>query len=301
MAVSITELVGLDSHPIYPYSIPLVSVYSINGVSVDFDKETATDFSLKIVVDGITFDCVQVSNVGNVYRYMLSVDFLRYLITLPTDDYTVSQLKRTITYNYIGYYDYSNITTSSKSITLCFATPVLGGLLQLRSLYTQGATNYIYHNGRYMTYDDATNNYVIHDPVTTSVLGITYVPPVTGGYVLSWLNLDGCFSFWSFKIETEEYEVKNSNEISNFYLKDYDAIIPSENLSQTVKRVVHLGTVAYNTDHHWQLCQIIRSKRVFFGGGYAFNVKECTKVTLGERQNLSFKITLEREDNAAGY
>jgi len=305
MAASITEVIGLDTD--YLGAIPLVSVFQLNGIEVNYNRDTAVTSKVFFSIDTYVFECINVGAVDSTTdKFRLSVDFLKYLIALPTDQVTTADLTKTISYKLTGHgynalgSSINTVATTPKALKLCFSTPVLGGILGTRSIYTQGSTYKIYHNGRYMYFDYVTKDgYLIVSNSTTTNIGIQYIAPV-GTNEVAWLNLDGCFSFWNFKIETEEWDVKNTNEITNFYLKNYEAVNPTETITQSVSNIISLSTVAFNTEHHTQLCQIIRSKRVFIGK-YAYNVKDCTKTTGGERQNLSFKLKLEREENAATY
>ena len=268
---------------------PLVAAFAPAGIEFNFNHGGISGSYADVTFGSYVFRAVKVATVSaNEDKYQLSVDWLKSLVSLPTS-VTTSGMSTAQTYTVNGRNSSgTSIASASETVYITFARPAIGSPDWMYKLYTTGNVRPIYHCGKYTYFNGTT---------LTAATGGGYA--VTGSEI-AWLDREGRWSYWNFKYIGKQFDVKNSNPISTFALRNSEALGNGMNTDQEVKVQLDFKTVAIDVTHHELLCEIKQSKVVIYNG-LMYDVKECTQSTGGERQNLAFNLTLEISDNAANY
>ena len=121
-----------------------------------------------------------------------------------------------------------------------------------------------------------------------------------GSDEIGWLNRDGGWSFWNFRLLTKELSVKKSNDVATYYQTNASTISLSRQISAEKTVEYTFDTLAYDTAHFEQLCEIQESLAVIWKDKI-YRVKSCNTKSAVCKQNLKFTLTLEIDENIAGY
>jgi hypothetical protein len=216
-------------------------------------------------------------------------DMLRSLIGNPPTSVTVTGLTKTVT-PIINVYDSTGSETLASSTLLnndiCFGYPkrgVTGGMSFVNSLPK-------YHNGKYSLYDGDGSFSILTGKTDKIYRNIN-------GYEIAWINSEGGWSFWNFRLISQKINTNNSNEVSYYALRNADAVMSSYDMDSDTTSELSFDTVAVDSIHFGYLTEIQRSKRIIYDGR-VYRVKSISDTTAANRQNLHFSITLETKENA---
>ena len=200
-------------------------------------------------------------------------------------------------------------------------------------IYKKGSSMAIYHNGKFVFFwsggdtvatfnvglssDAAALNggeYTLFNISATSLdmtgtltspdlstfsIPIYYKVPF-GSEEIAWLNRDGAWSFWNFRLLTKELRVKKSNDVATYYPTNVSTISLSRQISAEKTVEYTFDTLAYDTTHFEQLCEIQESLAVIWNNKH-YRVKSCNTKSAVCKQNLKFTLILEIDENIAGY
>lgn len=293
----------------------IVRSLQVNGVLVSAFCRQSIEFTATGLTSGdyailrwgsYAFRCTQtVSGVGT-GTFVIDVNFLSSIIGLPPTAITASLLTVTASFA-IRWYSASDVYYSTDTVSvdantkLCFGYPKKGyGAIGMNEVLNTGYYDlYLYHNGRYCTYDSTSGLYIITTTTTSTAYEI-YIAPDSSHKEIAWIDRDGRFSFWNFRYLSQTNDNKSSNEVPYYALTNALEIMSSQDITRENSLLLNFDTVAYNADHYRMLCDISASPRVFYDGNI-YRVKSCNNETAACNQNYHFKLTLQREENAVSY
>jgi hypothetical protein len=278
MAVTINNVKGLDYD-----GITLVSAFAPNAISFDVNG-APSGYYCEVSIGGFAFSCTNIT--GDSWVIDMS-DMLRSLIGNPPTLVTVNGLTKPIT-PIINVYDSTGSETLASSTLLnndiCFGYPkrgVTGGMSFINTLPK-------YHNGKYTIYN---GDYVILTGRTDKIYRNI------NGSEIAWINSEGGWSFWNFRLISQKINTNNSNEVAYYALRNADAVMSSYDMDSETTSELSFDTVAVDSIHFGYLTEIQRSKRIIYDG-IVYRVKSISDTTAVNRQNLHFSITLETKENA---
>jgi hypothetical protein len=280
MAVTINNIKGLDYD-----GITLVSVFAPNAISFDV-AGAPVGYYCEVAIGGFAFRCTNITSDSWVIDMS---DMLRSLIGNPPTSVTVTGLTKTIT-PAINVYDSTGSEVLASSTLpnnyLCFGYPkrgVSGGMSFINTLPK-------YHNGKYSWYDGDGSFSILTGRTDKIFRNIT-------GSEIAWINSEGGWSFWNFRLISQKITTNNSNEVAYYALRNADAVMSSYDLDSETTMELSFDTVAVDYIHFGYLTEIQRSKRIIYDG-IVYRVKSISDTTATNRQNLHFSITLETKENA---
>ena len=280
MAVTINNIKGLS----YDGTIELVSAFAHNGFTFDV-AGAPTGYYCKIAIGSIEFSCVNTTS--NSWAIDMT-EMLPSLLGLAPITVTETGLTNDII-STIKVYDNTDtlLKSETETVFLCYGKPkrgVAGGMSLVNTLTK-------YHNGKYCIYSVGNGVYAILTNQTDEV----YRP--MSGAEIAWINSEGGWSFWNFRLISETITTKNSNEVAYYALRNSDMVMSSYDMDSETTSEVSFDTVAVDATHYSYLTEIQNSKRVIYNGR-VYRVKDCSKTTAAYRQNLKFRLTLETQENA---
>jgi len=203
-------------------------------------------------------------------------------------------------------------------------------------VYLKGVSRSVYHNGKMcffwkgtsaihpitcggvtINFEMYANDYNIFDYTVSELDALPKTGTVTssgqptlsvpvfykipfGSEEIAWLNRDGCWSFWNFRQLTKELRVKKSNDVATYYQTNISTISLSRQISAEKTVEYTFDTLAYDTAHFEQLCEIQESLAVIWNEKLC-RVKACDTKSAVCKQNLKFTLILEIDENIAGY
>jgi hypothetical protein len=293
MAIAITVTRSLQADGI------LVSAFCKQSIAFTATGLTTGDYS-ELLIDGLyAFRCTEVS-AGS---FLIDCDMLSAFLGLSPNTITITGLIRSTDFqivfkNSAGVaYGGSGTVAVDTDTLLCFGYPKRGASGGMATVLSAGYSRQIYHNGRYCKF--VTSAYVITS-TTTSTTGITYVAPDANHKEIAWIDNDGKWSFWNFRYLSKEVDNKKSNSVPYYAVTNALQIMSSYDISAESVLRLNFDTVAVNTEHYEQLCDISASPRVIYDSR-VYRVVSSNKQTADCRQNLKFNLTLEIEENAVSY
>lgn len=313
-------------------SLPQVtSVFTPNAIIFDYTHDGTVGTYGEVAVDGYAFTATKTATLSAVTdRYTFDLkDILRYLISKPpTDDITVSGFYTPKTIACNGRLSNGTLQATTNTFTiLTFGLPDIGQTMA--TMQSVGRTSTVYHSGTisFFWYDTpgtvslivggVSVNYtlalgyniinlhssqLISGTLTSSParlsIPIVYIPSTDNQ--IAWLDRDGGWSFCAMRLVSTGTLSQSENPVPVFNLSNVAANTLFEDNSRKRTGRITLDVVARDSEHYRQLTTIGDSMRVWYGG-ILHRVASCPTDTADCRQNLYFQITLERDENAAGY
>jgi hypothetical protein len=280
MAVTINNIKSLDYD-----GITLVSAFAPNAISFDVNG-AQSGYYCEVSIGDFSFHCTNIT--GDSWVIDMS-DMLRSLIGNPPTSVTVTGLTKTVTPTINVYASNGGDSLASSILPnnyLCFGYPkrgVAGGMSFVNKLPK-------YHNGKYSWYDGGGSFSILTGQTDQIYRNIT-------GYEIAWINSEGGWSFWNFRLISQKINTNNSNEVSYYAIRNSDAVMSSYDLDSETTSELLFDTVAVDSIHFGYLTEIKRSKRIIYDGR-VYRVKSISDTTAVNRQNLHFSITLETKENA---
>lgn len=312
---------------------PILSMYNINTIKFDFDRGAATGTYAKLVVDGYSFFATKTGTVGNVDSYTIDLsNILKNLLPLPpTNPAVVSDLFASKTFTVNGYSSVGAVlATSSFDSYITYGYTQIG--VDYGYLMIYGGRSVVFHHGTICFWFDGTAG---THTVTVGAIGIAYslvhgwnritlhytqwlsstLSINSGGASvifdvvyrnisnenIDWLNSAGCWDSWAgfTKINTSHLvEVNTSVPIYNqahVGALGYDRAITRSKILR-----ISFECIALNAVQYAQFVAMQESQVIIYNAGI-WRVAESNNLIADCRQNLNFKITLERVDNVASY
>lgn len=306
---------------------------AFNQCSIEFTITTGV--VPKATITAIDFLCVKTAtNVGGLDTYLFDLtDKLPYLIGFPPDDYEdVSGYSKSISIALSA----PATTTVTVSTIVSFAIDKIqeiGSLVadipsQGRRLtaYTNGRVGF-YFGGSAGTYTltmkgtiDADYSLVNGYNIITlnSVHQRTGVITIDGfsteflvvysdvkysetvNKLVKWIDADGNFNEWDFRLLSTSSQVKEKNSVSVYRPTMSGIYQLNKNISKEKKVSYSLSTVAIDTDHYRHLAAIADSVAVYYDDKI-LQVKDISDSIADCRQNLKFNLVLEGEDYVPTY
>jgi hypothetical protein len=282
MAVTISNIKGLDYD-----GITLVSAFAPNAISFDVDG-APSGYYCEVTFNGVIFfKCTNIIGDSWVLDY---TEIMKSLIgasptTVTTEGLITDVYSLIIVRDSSGNNIAQQYPTNSTSY-LCFGYPkrgVTGGMSFVNSLPK-------YHNGKYSLYDGDGSFSILTGKTDKIYRNIN-------GYEIAWINSEGGWSFWNFRLISQKINTNNSNEVSYYALRNADAVMSSYDMDSDTTSELSFDTVAVDSIHFGYLTEIQRSKRIIYDGR-VYRVKSISDTTAANRQNLHFSITLETKENA---
>lgn len=281
----------------------------------------------KVTIIGIDFLCVKTSTSGGLDYYTFDLtDKLPTLLGFPPSNYTNGggySKSLSLAISGIGA---TTVTLTSK---ICFGIDEIGTNLELLEVSTLGRRQSCYHNGRIGLYIATGGSYVLNVGLATETKTLTtgyniietslpnglleiagtdiefahkLIAPISGttNKIVKWIDKDGNYAEWDFRLLSTKKPIKNSNKISSEPSQLVDKYFISRNISKEKKIEFMFDTVAIDTDHYRQLAYIAESPIVWYNNRVV-EVKDSNDSVAECRQNLKFSLTLEAEEYAASY
>jgi len=323
---------------------PLVSAFQQNSIEFTFERGTLTNTYAKVIFEGVTFDAMlKTKNYAtNTDLYYLDLTtklpYLLSIIQIYRNILNPTNLIHTFSYQIVGYNDLAqpiaNIT--SPTTYLNFGVEKVGLATKMNDVYVKGSSMPIYHTGIItffsidggsvnLTLNGITKTYSLNASKYNTILlepehrasgtltgGTSISIPLiyrggrTGEVLISYLDSDGKLQYQAFVLRNTDESNKMSNEVSLYGETNSTTYKKSLNLTSDNTTTVTLDTIAVDTEHFRQLCEIKRSPFVIivdsvkYGNQY-WSVKSCPTTTAECNQNLKFTLVLEREENAISY
>lgn len=275
-----------------------------------------------------------VDNVGGLDTYVLDItDMIPYILGFPPDNYTdVSLYRKLLTVSISG----AGAITQTTSTYLCFAVDKIAEAGSLvADIIAEGRRFASYNNGNIGFYFNGTagtytanigafsesvslvNGYNILTP-TGNISGKSGLFSITGtdiefnvvykpltysqtfNKLVKWINKDGSYSEWDFRLITTENDVKSSNRIPNYKQTMSEIKYKSKEISKEKTRTFILDTIAVDVEHYAQLVDIASSPVVYYAD-LVLKVSDSNKSVAECKQNLKFNLSLQIEDYVATY
>lgn len=307
------------------------SVFTPNAIVFDYTHDGVVGSYAQVEVDGYTFTATKTATVSAVTdRYTFDLkDILRFLISKPsTASITTSVLYTPKTIACNGRLSGGTLQATTNTFTvLTFGLPDIGQ--SMSTMQYAGRTSTIYHSGTisFLWYDypgtvslivggisvnytlalgyniiNLHSSQLISGTLTSSParlsIPIVYIPSTDNQ--IAWLDRDGGWSFCAMRLVSTGTISQSENPVPVFNLSNVDANALFEDNTRKRTGRITLDVVARDAEHYRQLTTIGDSMRVWYGG-ILHRVASCPTDTADCRQNLYFQITLERDENAAGY
>ena len=328
MAATITITDGLIKTLPIIGDVDLVPVFDDDSIIFTMTGAAAGDFP-QCVINDIYFNCTLIDT--NTYEVALG-DVLKYMIAIPDQSTDYSKLLFDLTV-YINAYSSTGTLLNSKSedVKLYYGYSPDGttGYNNIGNLFNAGRSDArVYHSGILQFYfggaagtyactvGGVSVNYALVNGFNEILLSASHIVYGTfsvvgestsfkvayksfGGYVISWLNEDGCYSNFGFSLLSKQVSSTSTGEINQFYSRTANKKGRARELVIEHEEVLNFYTIAYNDEHYYKLTQISKSLNIIYAG--VAWLAECDTTTAECRQNLNFKITLKKKVNGATY
>lgn len=309
----------------------LISAFMQSSIEFEFDRGVLTGTYATVTIGTNAFFATKIATVGNIDTYVFDLTgILPYHLGFAPTSETVTGLTKDLIMVINGYNSagVSQANATHSTMKLCFGYADIGTGGGLDTIYNAGGTT-IYHNGSISFY----NRYAA-GTYTLTINGINYNYTILEGYnilnlhssqlvngiitssgglsieliynpstlidFITWINKSGAWSKYNFRYLNQIIDVKKSNEIPVYGIRNSDLYAKSVEISTEKKVSLSFDTIAIDDTHYVQLCEIAESPRVIYNNR-VYKVKDSSKQIANCRQNLKFNITLEIEENAATY
>ena len=312
----------------------------LEGLTSAFNQQSIEFTITTSVIPTVTVESIDfmptktATNIGGLDTYVMDfTDIFPYLLGFPPDDYTdVSKYRKEITISV------SALAATTQTITtyLCFAYDRVGETNSLvYDIQTEGSRYAVYYNSAIGFYFNGANgNYDVSigssTQTETLVNGYNILSLsgdlsgesglfVIDGYdtefivfyrqniysestnkLIKWINKDGNYSEWDFRLVSTEDNVKSSNEIPNYKQTMAEMRNRTREISKEKTLTFNFDTVAIDTEHYSQLIKIVESPAVYYDDKI-YKVADYTKTFAECRQNLKFNLSLELKDYVPTY
>jgi hypothetical protein len=283
-----------------------VRALEVNGALVSAFCKQSIEFTVAGAPDG--HYCEIYTTGGYKFRctnttgttWVIDMNMLSALLGLPPTSITITGLVNAKDFQIVVKDSAGSIidstTYSDVGTLLCFGYPSRGVANGMATVIADGTSMPIYHNGRFCKYDSGTGAYVI----TTSTALEIYKAPKSGTAEIAWIDRDGKWSFWNFRYLSKEMDNKQSNPVPYYALTNVLQIMDSYDIERESTIRLNFDTVAVDSIHYAQLCEISKSPRVIYGG-LIYRVVNSNKTAADCQKNLKFNLTLETQENAVSY
>lgn len=154
-------------------------------------------------------------------------------------------------------------------------------------------------SGRFIVYDSFGDSKVGFDVVYNNYY--QSLPDNTNYKQLQWINADGSWSKYYFRLTASGNDVKSSNPIPIYTAVHADIVGKSRDITKEKKSTIQLDIVTTDEEHFRQLCEIAESPCILYDEKILCSVKSAPTSTSLCRQNLKFNLTLEYDNYVATY
>jgi len=320
-------------------NIPLVSAFQRNSIEFEVERDGYSETSATVTIGGFVFSAYKTKTVGSIDTYMIDLtSILSQLVGGFPYDFNLNTLTKSIqiiinAYDPTGTFGPAETpiaTLTDTETALCFGYLSIGTGSGMFGVYKKGSQRAIYHNGNISFYNSAdsgtytltiggvaysytlTKGYNIvwlnstqkisgtltHSGIETFSIPLIY-SPVTGEEI-AWLNSDGGWSFWNFRMIAKQINVKKSNGITTWYPTNVETISKSRDISSDKLVRYTFDTIAVDKIHYEQLCEMQESMAVIWNNKLV-RIVDSSKEIGACKQNLKFNLTIEIDENVAGY
>lgn len=339
MAASITIARNLNDQ-YGTENAPLVSAFTTNSIEFDFDREANTGTYAKVEIDGVSFFATKLYQYGATSdRYIIDLtNILPSFLDINLVEYpAVGSLAKTINIDIFGYSSAGILLASNTThpdVDLCFGYPKIGVSGGLDELWKYGRTTSttIYSNGYVCIYNSGTagvKTFTMDGGLTYQLQSIaakfTLFPLIgnlrksgtlTGSGDLSvkvvyrpakitdvpvwWIDRDGCWSTWYFRLLSTNNDVQRSKEVPIYAYTNATQKGRTREIGAAKSIDFLFDTLAVNAEHYKILTEIKESPLVVYDGRIV-KVADSSSETAECKQNLRFTITLKMQENVVSY
>lgn len=136
-------------------------------------------------------------------------------------------------------------------------------------------------------------------PVGLSV-DVVYRPAKAEHLPIYWIDRDGCWSSWAFRLLSTNNDVQRSKEVPIYAYTNTAQKGKTRQIGAAKSIDFIFDTIAVNDEHYSQLTEIIESPLVIYDGRIV-KVADSSSSTAACKQNLRFNITLKMQENVVSY